>query len=110
MRILRRSVADERRTPGHLLGLLVEGIRVKEKPILFSGPMIKALLEGRKTQTRRVIKDSATEQAFAYKAVLGACPYGNPKDRLIIKETHYLYGKWDFAQRPSVPTRRSGMK
>ena len=51
-------------------------VTTKERPILFSGPMVRAILDGRKTQTRRVAKPLDI-----------TCPYGSPGDRLWVRET-----------------------
>jgi len=74
---------------------------VKERPILFSGPMVRAILDGRKVQTRRVIKGvvpTAQGDVWTHKLMRGFllgsgdnpgmfCPYGQPGDRLWVRET-----------------------
>jgi hypothetical protein len=70
------------------------------RPIIFSAPMVRAILDGRKTQTRRVIKPQPgspiwcdTELAEGFIRDRGRnmqpikCPYGQPGDRLWVRET-----------------------
>ena len=56
---------------------------MKERPILFSAPMVKAILDGQKTMTRRV--NSIGEYYISDKK----CPYGVVGDRLWVRETWY---------------------
>lgn len=65
---------------------------MKARPILFSDPMIRALLAGRKTQTRRVVKPQPPSWIESDLPGLRAlkekpCPYGQPGDLLWCKET-----------------------
>ncbi len=76
----------------------------KERPILFSGPMVRAILEGRKTQTRRVcvmpwkgrrvIQSSDDGEWYDADCISPGrkvkCPYGVPGDRLWIRESGEL--------------------
>ena len=79
---------------------------MKERPILFSGDMVRAILDGRKTQTRRAVKlipqDKRTilcsfsnEKGAIFNDGRGLsvstfvpikCPYGQPGDRLWVRE------------------------
>jgi hypothetical protein len=69
--------------------------QVKERPILFSAPMVRAILDGRKTVTRRPVKGSALKwlEEFASEFVaLSAnelCPFGQIGERLWVRETWY---------------------
>lgn len=89
-----------------------------DRPILFSGAMVRAILDGHKTQTRRIVKpqppgwathpsmapsstdlfchwtDGGTEDcAFWPKDEPLRCPYGKPGDRLWVRETWATLGR-----------------
>lgn len=60
----------------------------KERPILFSGPMVRAILDGRKTQTRRIVKDESKAKRDI-DGIYWGCPYGLIGDRLWVRETWF---------------------
>lgn len=61
---------------------------VKERPILFSGPMVRALLDGSKTQTRRVARPKRSIEPMT-----DECPYGVVGDRLWVRESFWDHDK-----------------
>jgi len=86
---------------------------MNERPILFSGPMVRALLDGTKTQTRRVVKPmpkwakqfpickpegmKADHEILWWNGehehvgVSQSCPYGKVGDRLWVREAHTIH-------------------
>ncbi len=93
-------------------------MKVKERPILFSGPMVNAILAENKIMTRRIMKkqphskplprerwgeahraegmSAAPDHYFPFEGVDGRshyafqCPYGKIGDRLWVRETHAI--------------------
>lgn len=82
---------------------------MKERPVIFNGEMVRAIRDGRKTQTRRVIKPQPTLsertgfnwKGFAYGIgsshkdtvrnfanCLKTCPFGQVGDRLWVREAY----------------------
>lgn len=59
---------------------------MKERPILFSAPMVRAILDGRKTQTRRVVKHHSTCVPGHQAWEMTRCQYGQLGDRLWVRE------------------------
>lgn len=72
---------------------------MRERPIIFSGPMARAILAGTKTQTRRIAKVNdhdckpgyiTPNSGFVPRRIedhATYCPYGQPGDRLWVRET-----------------------
>lgn len=61
---------------------------MKELQMIFSAEMVRAILDGKKTQTRRIIKQLLPECGpWDEAAFLKKCPYGQPQDRLGVRES-----------------------
>ena len=103
---------------------------MKERPILFNGDMVRAILEGRKTQTRRVMKPqpekdsirdehwwpSNMHQSMVYiesemqqwQGLAGDCfPHGGIGDRLWVRETWSVHPAMDEYKPSDISTDNS---
>lgn len=68
----------------------------RERPILLSGYWVRALVEGRKTQTRRVVFKRPLEDGL-----MPPCPFGKPGDSLWVREawrTPPIFDNWNASQ------------
>lgn len=88
---------------------------MRERPILFSAPMVRALLADTKTQTRRVVKEPSWALPGSLHLFNGlpwaddplrgnrdvACPYGQPGDRLWVREA-FMHEPADYCWEASV--------
>lgn len=92
---------------------------MRERPILFSAPMVRAILDGRKTQTRRVVEPPRGwgerypncdpysmppsvwwwDGVHDHVGVRQECPFGVPGDRLWVREEWWYYDQAAFDAR-----------
>ncbi|MEN4566151.1 hypothetical protein [Pantoea agglomerans] len=94
---------------------------MKERPIIFNADMVRAVLEGRKTQTRRIMRVQPESNQFGLRRIIASakrsdtgkyhwtesnatgnhirsapfsCPFGAIGDRLWVRESFYEHGHW----------------
>lgn len=94
---------------------------MKERPIIFSAPMVRTILGGQKTQTRRPVKPVGAHEIFAF---IGRddrptgefgwcsspryvtkhihCPYGQPGDRLWVRETWQAWTEFNNVRADAI--------
>ncbi|EDG5031788.1 hypothetical protein [Citrobacter cronae] len=76
---------------------------MKERGMIFNGEMVRAILDGRKTQTRRIISNVGADNCIPLQKrtktkdgiythvmdanIYGLCPFGKVGDRLWVRET-----------------------
>ncbi|MEL5440655.1 hypothetical protein PTR44_08835 [Serratia nevei] len=101
---------------------------MKERPVIFNGEMVRAILDGRKTQTRRVIAVQPESNQFGLlriadstkhsdigkyhwaesnatgthqRSALFSCPFGQVGDRLWVRETFAAFdADWKHPGKP----------
>ena len=100
---------------------------MKEKPIIFTAPMVKEILEGRKTQTRRIVgqKHIPFLENINTNFLYGnwekrPLPYGQPGDRLWVREKFKTVcdeEQWDAIEyldgiriKPELPDHNTGFR
>lgn len=104
---------------------------MKSRPILFQGDMVRAIMSGKKTQTRRIVKPQPIQirstqggepcELFAWHGSQyrrdqmvadypPRCPFGNAGDKLWIRETFRFDSRTGYhyaADEPTLPKPRS---
>lgn len=98
---------------------------MKERPILFGAPMVRALLAGTKSQTRRIITPQPRAISVCGATLDGlwiprgkvdyrvwpkpcrkiaeACPYGQPGERLWVRETWQAWQRTSYEHDEAQP-------